>query len=110
MSWNLNVNDMVIGKSQALLNQVGRIVALVGDGGKRKFEVALNSGKTVLVAKRSIKKFVSDAIESNVLQQDSDADDERNANMETVVNDDASDSSSSESGGENDEDIGDLLM
>ena len=68
----------------------------------------MNSGKTVLVAKRSIKKFVSDAMESNVLQQGGDADDERNANMETVVN--ASYSISSESGGENDEDVGDLLM
>ncbi len=75
MSWNLNINGILIGKSQALLNQVGR-------------------KDRRMVAKQSIKKFASTVMETNVLQQDGDVEDERNINMETIVSDDASDSSS----------------
>ncbi len=55
------MNDRVIGTSLGAQNKVGRVIGVVGDGGKRKFTIALDSGGEIVLAKRSFKTISGNA-------------------------------------------------
>ena len=49
------MNDRVIDTSLGAQNKVGRVIGVVGDGGKRKFTIALDSGGEVVLAREALK-------------------------------------------------------
>ena len=53
------IGDKVICTSKAHLNKTGKVVRFVGDGGKRKFEIALGDGQLFSVARQSLRKVVT---------------------------------------------------
>jgi DNA-binding transcriptional regulator LsrR (DeoR family) len=44
MYGGIKMNDRVIGTSVSTRNKIGRVIGVVGDGGKRKFVIALEDG------------------------------------------------------------------
>lgn len=65
----ITIGDDVICISKAHQNKVGKVVRFTGDGGKRKFEIALGDGQVFSVARQSIRKVVSPQVAEGVQSQ-----------------------------------------
>jgi hypothetical protein len=66
------VNEEVVGKSKKLINKTGIIKNIIGEGKKRQYSVLFEDGRTLLVAKRSIRKktqYNNIPVPANPIQQ-----------------------------------------